>query len=244
MKRLVVPALLLLLVEGAAAAGVVDTRFVPTPSVVARGFLAIMSSEELWRNLPLTLFRVLVGFGVASALGVTSGLVMGHVQSLRSYLMPTVEFLRAIPGVALLPLTILWFGLGSGSQIPIIAFAAFFPILLQSMHGAEVVPRPLLDAGRVMELAPTRLFLNVLVPSSLPQVFTGLRLSIVYALTSAIGAEIIAGTDGLGFLILSYQRTLRTQAMFATMILVAFIGFVLSGLLGFVEGRALAYRRG
>ena len=157
--------------------------------------------------------------------------------------MPTVEVLRAIPGVALLPLTVLWFGLGSASQIPVVAFAAVFPILLNTLRGAEEVPRILLRAASVMELGNRSLFREVLLPASVPYAFTGLRLGVVYALTSCVGAEIIAGTNGLGFLILDYQRTLMADKMFATMVIVAGLGLVLSSALRMAESRALWYRR-
>lgn len=231
------PALLLVLLEL-----FVDARFIPTPSVVATGAIELVSSGDLWGHLALTLGRTLAGFTVAAVTGVAFGLFLGYSRAARPYFMPSIEVLRAIPGVALLPLTVLWFGLGSSSQIPVIAFAAVFPVLLNAMRGAEEVPVILLRAGQVMELDSSRLFRQVLVPASLPYIFTGLRLSIVYALTSGVGAEIIAGTDGLGFLILDFQRTLRANEMFATMILVAILGLALSTLLRATETRLLRYR--
>lgn len=237
MSRLIVPVALLIVLEL-----FVDARFIPTPSAVATGAYELVRGGELWSHLALTLGRTLAGFTVAAALGISTGLLLGYARAARPYFMPTIEVLRAIPGVALLPLTVLWFGLGSSSLIPVIAFAAVFPVLLNAMRGAEEVPAILIRAGRVMELDPSRMFRQVLVPASVPYIFTGLRLSIVYALTSGVGAEIIASTDGLGFLILDYQRTLMADEMFATMILVAGLGLVLSVVLKRAEERFLSYR--
>lgn len=237
MTRFAVPAVVLVLLEL-----FVDARFIPTPSVVATGAYELVQSGELWRNLALTLSRTLAGFIIAAVIGIAFGLFLGYSRAARPYFMPTIEVLRAIPGVALLPLAVLWFGLGTSSQIPVIAFAATFPVLLNAMRGAEEVPAILIRAGQVMELDSSRLFRQVLVPASVPYIFTGLRLSIVYALTSGVGAEIIGGTDGLGFLILDYQRTLMPEKMFATMILVAGLGLVLSLGLRQAEARLLSYR--
>ena len=237
MTRWAVPIVLFLLLEV-----FVDARFVPTPSVVATGAYELIRSGELWPHFALTLGRTLVGFMIAAALGGAFGLFLGHSRAARPYFMPTIEVMRAIPGVALLPLAVLWFGLGTSSHIPVIAFAAVFPVLLNAMRGSEEIPAILLQAGQVMELDSSRLFRSVLVPASLPYIFTGLRLSVVYALTSGVGAEIIAGTDGLGFLILDYQRTLMPEKMFATMILVAVLGLGLSLALRRAEHRLLSYR--
>ncbi len=237
MTRFALPVALLILLEIS-----VDARFIPTPSVVATGAYELIRSGELWRHLALTLSRTLAGFAIASLVGIAAGLSLGYYRAARLYCMPTIEVFRAIPGVALLPLAVLWFGLGSSSQIPVIAFAATFPVLLNAMRGAEELPSILVRAGQVMELDSMSLFRHVLVPASVPFIFTGLRLSIVYALTSGVGAEIIAGTDGLGFLILDYQRTLVPEKMFATMILVAILGLGLSTVLRAAEGRLLSYR--
>lgn len=237
MTRLVLPAVLLILLEV-----FVDSRFVPTPLAVARGAYELIRRGELWSHLGLTLGRTLAGFALGAAVGIASGLALGYYRWARAYFMPSIEVFRAIPGVALLPLTVLWFGLGSSSHIPVIAFAATFPVLLNAMRGAEELPPILVRAGQVMELDSARLFRQVLLPASLPYIFTGLRLSVVYALTSGVGAEIIAGTDGLGFLILDYQRTLMPEKMFAAMILVASLGLLLSTTLRTTEHHLLSYR--
>jgi sulfonate transport system permease protein len=235
--RFAVPVVALILLEI-----FVDARFIPTPSVVAIGAFELVRSGELWRHLALTLSRTLAGFTIASVVGIAFGLWLGYERTVQPYFMPTIEVFRAIPGVALLPLAVLWFGLGSSSQIPVIAFAATFPVLLNAMRGAEELPRVLVRAAEVMELDPSRLLRHVLIPASLPYIFTGLRLSIVYALTSGVGAEIIAGTDGLGFLVLDYQRTLMPDKMFATMILVAISGLLMSLALRRAEEYFLSYR--
>jgi NitT/TauT family transport system permease protein len=132
--------------------------------------------------------------------------------------------------------------MGSPSQVPVVAFAAFFPILVNTVHGVREVPAILVRAARVMELRGGALFRKVILPASVPQVFTGLRLSVVYALTSCVGTEIIAGTDGLGFLLVDYERTFVTHRMFAVMILIALLGFGLSVSVQTTERWFLRYR--
>lgn len=243
LEPFLLPLLFLGTVQLLAQVGWVDARYLPTPRVVALGLVELSSSGELWGHLGITLGRVVRGFALASVLGIGFGLWLGQARTAREFLLPSLEVMRSVPGVALLPLTVLWFGLGSGSQIPVIAFAGFFPLMVNAMHGAEEIPSTLIAAARVMELRGVRLFAKVLLPAAVPQIVTGLKLSVVYALTSAVGAEIIAGTDGLGFLILNYQRTLATSKMFATMIVVAVLGMGLTGLVRLGESRWFSYRK-
>lgn len=112
---------------------------------VLAGTVELLRSGELWPELAATLVRVVAGFTLAALAGISLGLLLGHIPAARPYLLPTFEVLRAIPGVALLPLALLWFGSGTGSLVPVIAFAAFFPILVDAMHGAEEVPRILIQ---------------------------------------------------------------------------------------------------
>lgn len=238
----VLPAALLGLLELAAATGLLDARFVPTPRVVAVGLIEIFATGEVWPHAARTLRRILEGYAIAATAGITLGLALGAMRSLRSYVLPVVELLRPIPGVTLLPLTILWFGMGDRSQVPVIAFAAFFATFVNTMHGVKEIPPILVRAARVMELRGVRLFWKVMLPASAPHIFTGLRLSVVYALTSCIGTEIIAGTDGLGFLILDYERSFVTPKMFGVMILVAVLGFALNSAVLAVQRRVLRYR--
>ncbi len=239
----VLPLALLVILELLAVARIIDPRFVPTPRVVAGGFVELARSGEVWPHLRDTLLRIVQGYAIAGMLGVGIGLCLGYVRSARAYIMPVLEVLRPIPGVTLLPLTILWFGMGNKSQIPVIVFAAFFPTFVNTMHGVEEVPSILVRAARVMELRGATLFWKVMLPSSIPQVFTGLRLSVIYALTSCVGTEIIAGTDGLGFLILDYERTFVTEKMFAVMILIAVLGFCLNAGVMTAQRHFLRYRR-
>ena len=238
----VLPLALVLGLELLATAGILDARFVPTPRVVAGGFLGLVGSGEVWPHLRDTFLRIVQGYAIAAVLGIGLGLCLGVVRRARAYVMPVLEVLRPIPGVTLLPLTILWFGMGNRSQIPVIAFAAFFPTFVNTVHGVEEVPPSLVQAARVMELRGAALFRKVMLPCSIPQIFTGLRLSVIYALTSCVGTEIIAGTDGLGFLILDYERTFVTDKMFAVMILIAGLGFCLNAGVMAAQSRILRYR--
>lgn len=242
LQRLVLPVGLLAALELSARASLVDPRYIPTPAVILAGLGELGRSGVLWEHVATTVTRVLTGAAIAILLGVSAGLFLGYHRRLRQFIGPTLDALRSIPSITLLPLTILWFGLGSPSQVPIIAFAALFPILINSVHGADSVPPTLILAARAMEIRGLQLFSKVILPASAPHLFTGVRLGVVTGLTSAVGAEIIAGTDGLGFLLLDFQRSFATDSMFATMIVVAALGLCLNGVVVAGQQRVLRFR--
>jgi ABC-type nitrate/sulfonate/bicarbonate transport system permease component len=243
LRALALPLVLLTAWEAVGRAGLVDVRFVPPPSRIVAAFPALIETDELWGSIAATLVRMGVGFLFAAALGISLGLLVGTSPRLRRLLGPLIELLRPIPGVSLIPVAVLWFGLGNPAKISVVMWATFFPVLLNTILGCQETPPILVRAARVMEINGARFFWKVMLPAALPSIFTGLRLSVGYALISATATEMIEGPNGLGFLIVEAQRTFRTPEMFAGIITVALLGFLATAALQLVEHRLLAYRR-
>ena len=242
-KGLVLPAVLLLAWEAIGRAGLVDVRFVPPPSAIIGAFPALVETEDLWGSIGVTLVRMGQGYLIAAVLGVGLGVLFGTTPILRRLFGPLFEMLRPIPGVSLIPVAVLWFGLGNPAKVSVVVWATFFPIFLNTVLGCQETPPTLVRAAQVMEIKGWRLFWKVMLPSAVPSMFTGLRLSVGYAIISATATEMIEGPNGLGFLIVETQRTFRTPEMFAGIITIALLGFATTYALQLVERRLLAYRQ-
>jgi NitT/TauT family transport system permease protein len=241
-KALVLPIFLLAAWEAIGRSGLVDVRFVPPPSAILAAFPALVETEDLWNSLWVTFVRMCLGYVLAAVIGVGLGLLFGTSAVLRRLFGPLFEMLRPIPGVSLIPVAVLWFGLGNPAKIVVVMWATFFPIFLNTVLGCQETPAIFVRAARVMEINGWRFFWKIVLPAALPSIFAGLRLSVGYALISATATEMIEGPNGLGFLIVETQRTFRAAEMFAGIITIALLGYAVASLVALVERRLLAYR--
>lgn len=238
-----VPAALLGVWELAGRFNFVDVRFVPVPSAVLGATVKLVASGELLGAGFKTMVRVAEGYAIGAGAGVLLGLAFGLWAPLRHFWGTLFELARPIPGVALIPVTILWFGLGESAKVSIVSWAVFFPVFLNSVLGFRTIPPILVQAARVMEMRGWRLFWKMLLPAATPAIFTGLRLSIGYALMSTAAVEMILGPDGLGFEIIDAQRTFRVPEMFAAIGAFAAFGAISATGVLRIERVLLNYRK-
>ena len=177
-----------------------------------------------------SLQRFFTGFALAVAIGVPLGFVMGYFRPIDNLVTPIFEAVRPIPPIAWAPFAILWFGINVGAQAFVILLSALPPIVINSHLAIKLTDRSLIDAARVMGAKPARILLEVALPSSVPLVFTGLRIGVAAGWMALIAAELVAGdgsNKGLGYLILQGQRTLNADLSIAAMILIGTIGALL-----------------
>lgn len=185
-----------------------------------------------------------MGFAVAVSIGVPLGLLMGYSRRAEAFLNPAFLLLRPIPPLAWIPLAIVWLGLGDGSKILVIFVAAFVPSVINSYTGVRNIETPVMEAAHMLGIKGWRMVTEVLVPGSLPMIFTGLRLSLQASWTTLVAAELIGALFGLGSIL-----NQASQDIFPAMILVAmaFVGICGAGttwLLGQLESRAMPWRKG
>lgn len=241
-RALVVPALLVAAWEAGVDSRLIDPLFLPAPSEMALAFWSAARSGELWINIAVSLWRIVLGFATAAALAIPLGLALGYSARLRSYLMGLVELMRPVPPIALIPVAMLWLGIGNASKIAIIAYACFWPLLLNVILGVEEIP-PLLDrAAKTMGIRGHRYFLKILIPAALPKIIVGLRISAAIAFVVVVAAEMVAATSGLGYMILDAERTFRSSLMFVGIVLLSLLGFLLNIALVQAEKRIIAHR--
>ncbi|HZU07602.1 MAG TPA: ABC transporter permease [Chloroflexota bacterium] len=188
--------------------------------------------------------RVLAGFAIAAAVGVTLGLLIGWSSLVRDLVDPTVQLLRPIPMTAWLPFATFLFGIQDTAAVFLIAMGAFFPIVVNSAAGAERTPRVLIRAALMLGTKPNKLLYRVVLPSALPSIFTGLRLGMGIAWVLVIVSEMLAVRGGLGYALWSAYQFIRMDLIIASMISVGALGFLFDLLLQAIAHRLLRWSQG
>ncbi len=214
-----------------ASAGLFPESLFPRPSAVARGLLLELRSGRLIDDSIASLFRVSVGFLLATGLGVPCGLVLGHSARGRQALLPLVNFFRSLSPLAWIPFAILWFGIGDPPAIFLIFMAAFFPIVLSTTAAVANIPSVYFRVARDLGLQGRELLREVTLPAIAPQVITALRVTVGLSWLVVVAAEMIAGRDGLGFAVWDARNGLRIDLLTASMIVIGVIGATLDRVL-------------
>lgn len=232
---------LLLLLEAVPRLGLVDERFLPPASRVLATLAAELGTPELWAALGATLRGWALGLAIAFAAAVAAGVVIGIVPGLRAMTNSTVEFLRPIPSVALVPLATLLFGPSLGSTLLLVVYAAFWQVLIQVLYGVAAVDPVAHDTARAYGLSAWSRVRHLLWPTALPYVMTGFRLGAAVALILEITGELIIGSPGLGRQIAVAQTSGAVAAMYALVIVVGLIGVTVNVAARATERRALRW---
>jgi len=220
------PLLVLLAWELASHQGWVSPQLLPPLEAVGGAFLSLFSSGDLVRHLGISLLRVILGFFLATLVGVSLGMAMGWFRRWWGFFDPLVEILRPIPPMAWIPLAILWMGIGEASKIYIIFYGAFFPIVINTTLGVKSIDENLLKMARSMNLKGWLLFKEVIFPGSLPAVVTGLRIGLGVGWMCLVAAELIAAESGVGYLIEESKELLRTDRVVLGMLLIGTMGIL------------------
>lgn len=206
----------------------VNPLFLSYPSAISRAFAQVLASGEFQRQALVSLHVFAVGLIAALALGIALGLLMGRYRLAEYLLDPYVYALDATPRVALIPLLLLWFGLGASSRIAIVFLSGLFPVLLNTFSGVRTVSAGLVDIGRAYGAGEGKIFTKIIVPAALPFIMAGIRLAVGRALIGIITAEMFTAVTGLGALLIRYSSALATDKFFVPVIFLALLGVVLS----------------
>jgi ABC-type nitrate/sulfonate/bicarbonate transport system permease component len=235
--------LLLWGIEQAVNHGLVKRSLMPAPSDVAVVLWQLLADGQALGPLSETLARLAIGFTIGTALAIALGLAMGYRPQLYTLLDPLIELLRPIPKAALVPALVLFLGVDNAMKITSIALAVFFPVVINTMQGARGIDPVLINTARTLGVRPLALLRKVILPASAPFIFAGMRLSIALGLILAVISEMIAGTGGIGFLIIDMQRAFRIRQMYAWIVILAVVGYLLNFLLVLAEQRILFWYR-
>jgi NitT/TauT family transport system permease protein len=197
----------------------------PQPEDVAAGMVDVVQTDGFWGHVRTTLVETLVGFGIALVLGVAMGAVLGRIVWLERALRPVIVASQVVPKVALIPLFIVWFGFGVTSKIVIAALLAFFPIMLNVLLGVRSVETGHRDVMRSLNAGKWATFWRLEYHSTLPYVFAGMEIGIVFAIIGSVVGEYLGGNEGLGYLIVVSLNALNAEQLFAVIMILTLIGF-------------------
>ena len=233
----------LLLWELAARLGLVSTpAFFPPVTKIAQALFAEAASGALWENILISLRRSFLGFAFGLAVSIPLGLAIGWFKTFGDLLNPLLQVFRNMPTLALLPVFVMFFGIGEFSKVMVILWGVLWFTLLNTISGVRSVDPQLIKAARSMGTRPLRLFAFVVIPAALPFIFTGVRISATVSILILIAAEMMGAQSGLGFAMFFYQANFKIPEMYCYIIVMAVLGTTLNFVLEAVERRSFRWR--
>ncbi len=219
-----VPLALVAAWEALSVGGWLSTRVLPEPRAVLAAFWALLSSGELAHHAAVSTGRALAGLALGGVTGLVLGLLCGSFRWAETLLDSSLQMLRNIPALALIPLVILWFGIDEGAKLFLVAVGVFFPIYLNTFHGIRSVDRGLIEMARSYGLSGWALYRHVILPGALPSILVGLRFSLGLMWVLLIVAETISAQAGIGYLTMNAREFLQTDVVLVGIILYALLG--------------------
>lgn len=222
--------------------GWVDATFLPPFSEVLRALAGMLASGELQAHLFASGARALAGFAIAIVVGVPLGLVIGWYRGVAEILNPLLEVFRNTAPLAILPVFVLILGMGETSKVSMVVYSCLWPIVLNTVSGVRNVDPLLIRSARSMALSPLRLFYKVVLPASVPTVFTGIRVAGAYSILVLIAAEMVGAKAGLGYLVNYSQFTFEIPKMYAGIVTLSLLGLLFNQGLVLAEQRLTAWK--
>lgn len=227
----ILPVILIGAWQIAADLGKMNTFLIPSPRMIFENFIEIILNGRLGNNIAASLQRVVVGFIIGAVLGLIVGFIMGLSKNINRLLTLFVSVLRPIPTIALIPVFILLLGIGEESKYAIIAIGSFWSVLLNTINGVENADAKLLEVAYAYRIPKVQQIFRVILPSALPSVLTGIRLGVGAAWISVIGAEMIAASRGIGYMITYARDNSQVSTMYAGVLTIGLIGLVIDRVL-------------
>lgn len=224
--------------------GIVSTAYLSPPSQVALAIARLVDGGDVWKHLGASALRSISGLLLAVVGGVVCGFALGWFRRAERIVDPLYQLLRQVSAFALFPVFMLFLGIGESSKIAIIVWAAFWPVLLNTISGVKQVERVFIDCARSMGATQGFIFAKVVLPAALPEILTGIRLAGAYSITALVAAEMIGARSGLGFYTLNSQETFQIPDMYAGIVLLALFGLLINKSLSMLERRLLRWRVG
>jgi len=236
-----VPVVLILMWEAASRMGLITPQVLPAPSSVAKTGWTLIVSGTLLEHLGASLARAIAGFAIGGGIGFGLGVVVGFSRLAESLLDRTVQMIRAIPFLALLPLVIVWFGVDEAGKIFLVSLAVMFPIYINTVLGIRQVDPKLLELARVTGLSRMETVRRIVLPGAMPSILTGVRYSLATAWLALVIAETVATTRGIGFLAMDAREFLQTNVIILTVLIYAAIGVGADGIARTLERHLLGW---
>lgn len=236
-----VPAFLVVVWHLAATLGLLNRAVFPGPADVVNIGASLIERGQLQHHLWVSIQRVALGFGIGASLGLFLGVVLGLSRNLRQIFDLSLQMVRTVPHLALVPLMIFWFGIGEEPRILLVALGVVFSVYINTAAGIRGVDPKLIELGRSYGLSPLQLVAKVILPGALPQILTGIRYALGVAWLTLVVAETIASREGLGFLVQDARELLRLDVIVLVILIYALAGWFCDFLTRLVEARLLKW---
>lgn len=216
------------------ASRAMSPEFLPGPIATFKGLKELALAGTLWADIKISMIRVGIGWGRALLIAIPLGLLIGRFKVVKSIVEPLINFFRFIPAIGFLTLFLMWFGVGEESKLVLITYAAVFPIIINTIAGVASIDPVKYQAAQSLGANPIYTFFTVTVPGAIPNILTGVRLGLSSAIISIVAAEMLAASEGLGYLIFTSRLYYRTDWIFAGIIVLGIIGFLADKLIRFL----------
>lgn len=241
---LVLPLAILVLWEASASFRWVDPVFLPAPQKVAAAFWKMLTAQNLAQDFLASITIVGQAFLYGSVAAILLGIAAGLSRRVEAFFGPTFDTIRHIPGIAWLPLIVLWLGIGAPAKVLVIAKSVFFPVFLNTLQGIRNVDRNHIELAQALTLTRWQLVRRVVLPSALPSILVSLRYAAGLAWALVVVAEGLSGLEGLGFLIFRAQGLLLTDQLMVCMVMIGLVGFAIDRGMALVQRRLLRWKQG
>jgi NitT/TauT family transport system permease protein len=222
--------------------GFIGSLFMPSPHAIALSLWGLIESGELWRHLSASLSRLAMGWSLGTVAGMAVGFSVGMFSLARSVGIPVVSALFPIPKIALLPLFIIWFGIGEPSKVATIFFGVFFPTVINTYSGVDNVSRSLIRMGQSFNMPTSAIVFKIVLPGALAGILAGFRISASIAIILLVAAEMIGAEFGIGALVLAAGNLMQTDLLLAGVVLLSLLGLTVSAVLSRLEKWLLRWR--
>ncbi len=236
-----VPIILLVLWQFLSQIGVITTRILPAPTQVIDAAIRLTLNGELLRHIRISGWRAMMGFGIGGSLGLILGLLNGVYRPAELLLDSSIQMIRNIPHLAMIPLVILWFGIGDEARIFLVAISVLFPIYINVFYGIRAIDPGLIEMGRVYGLRSHALFWQIILPGALPSALVGLRYALGRMWLTLIVAETIAANSGIGYMAMNAREFMQTDVVVLSILLYAILGKIADSVVRFLEKWWLAW---
>ena len=219
-----VPFALIMIWQIASSTGLLESRILPAPTAVVSACWTLLVSGELWQHVKVSAGRALLGLFIGGGLGLILGLLNGSSKTASTLLDTTLQMVRNIPALALIPLVILWFGIDESAKLFLVAIGVFFPIYINTYHGIRSVDPQLIEMGKSYGLTRWQLYKEIILPGAMPSILVGLRFSLGLVWVLLIVAETISAQSGIGYMTMNAREFLQTDIVLVGILLYALLG--------------------
>ncbi len=228
--------------EAAVRSGFVNPLFLPAPSDVVRSLWGLIEDGSLWQNLSASLFRLGVGWVLGTLAGIAAGFVIGLSSLARAAGIPVISAIYPVPKIALLPLFILWLGIGETSKVTVVALGVFFPTAIATFSAIDNVPRGYIRMAQSFDVPPFDILRKVVLPAALPGILSAFRITASVGLLLLVAAEMIGAQFGIGAFVLTQGQLMQTDALLAGVCVISCLGLLIGAALSWLEKRLLVWR--